>query len=570
MKSIKNMKIKTKLISGFIIVSLFITALGTIAAVNMNSINNRTGDMYSKNLIPSSDLAQVQKNLLLIRSDLLLMIYEKSTSKLEQRVSEISSLSDENTKLLNSYKTSTNNSEQQNIFNGLESTYIPKYAEGRSGIIKLVQEGKFDQASAMVPEVTASREKVEADISKLIQLNKAEAEKANNENNKTFNSQLILMAVIVGLGTILAIVIGLIISNFINKPLQQLLFAANNIAEGDLNVTLHEAGEDEIGQLTKAFRTMSENINDVMTNISIASIQVASGSKQVSDSSTNLSQASTEQASSVEELTSSLEEIAAQTRQNAENANKANDLSERVKNNALQGDTHMNGMLKAMEEINSDSSNIYKIIKVIDEIAFQTNILALNAAVEAARAGQHGKGFAVVAEEVRNLAARSANAAKETTVMIEGSIQKVQDGTKIANETANALNSIVEGISKVSNLVNEIAIASNEQASGIDQINQGILQVSTVVQNNSATSEESAAASEELSTQAELLRKQVEKFKLKKTQYSNTNLTELNSLNPEVIKMLEQMYNENQNVSKKTNTIKTNKINLSDTDFGKY
>lgn len=570
MKSIKNMKIKTKLISGFIIVSLFIAGMGAMAAVNMNAINNKASDMYSKNLIPSSDLAQVQKNLLLIRSDLLLMIYEKSTSKLEQRVSEINTLSDENTKLLNSYKASINGSDEQNMFNTLESTDLPNYRNGRSELIKLVQDGKFDQASNMVPEVTTLREKVETNISKLIELNKAEAEKANNENNKTFKSQLISMAVIVGLGTVLAIIIGLIISNLINKPLQQLLSAANNIAEGDLNVTLNEATEDEIGQLTKAFRTMGENINDVMTNISIASIQVASGSKQVSDSSTSLSQASTEQASSVEELTSSLEEIAAQTRQNAENANKANDLSGRVKNNALQGDNHMKAMLQAMDDINSDSSNIYKIIKVIDEIAFQTNILALNAAVEAARAGQHGKGFAVVAEEVRNLAARSANAAKETTVMIEGSIEKVQDGTKIANETAAALNSIVDGISKVSSLVNEIAIASNEQASGIEQINQGILQVSAVVQTNSATSEESAAASEELSSQAELLRIQVEKFKLKKTQYSNANFADLNSLNPEVIRMLEKMYNENQNVNKRANITKTNKINLNDTDFGKY
>ncbi|MEW6171644.1 MAG: methyl-accepting chemotaxis protein [Bacillota bacterium] len=301
-------------------------------------------------------------------------------------------------------------------------------------------------------------------------------------------------------------------------PINEAAECLKEMAKGNLDVAMTGNYKGDHALIKNALNATIDSVNEILSQVSTAVDQVANGSRQISDSSQALSQGASESASSLEEITSSMQQVTTQTKQNADNATHANQLAGQARVSAEKGNGQMVAMVNAMNQINECANDISRIIKAIDEIAFQTNLLALNAAVEAARAGKHGKGFAVVAEEVRNLAERSAKAAKETAELIEGSIKKTEVGTKIVEETSKSLEEIVAGATKVTDLIGEIASASKEQAFGIGQINQGLSQVDQVTQQNTASAEELAAASEELSAQAVQLKQMLGKFRLKAQQ----------------------------------------------------
>ncbi|MCL2820117.1 MAG: methyl-accepting chemotaxis protein [Oscillospiraceae bacterium] len=573
----KNLKVSLKLIIGFMIVVVLAIIVGVIGIIGMDSINRADDALYNENVVALSAMGDIRETLqaqiVQIRS---LALNAGKTEKTPGIIAKLTELEESMEEYVLLYEgTITDTSEEVTYFEA-RRLYLNEFAD----IKKQVREASLIDTEAVYnviynPHVETVRSAMVGGFYDAMEQNDLWALETVNNNTSLFITMLITSVIILAFTVAVALSLAFYISSLISKPLIPLASFMNKAGStGDISlspedtavITKYSTSKDEIGQaikgaasfvghvanisgelesvangdLTISVKLLSDNdimgqsvkqmvdsLNDMFSEIQLSTDQVSTGASQISTGAQALAQGTTEQAATVEELSSSITEIAERTKENATTADEASKLSAGIKEDAEKGIRQMDGMISAVKDINDASHSIGNIIKTIDDIAFQTNILALNAAVEAARAGQHGKGFAVVAEEVRNLASKSAQAAKDTSEIIQDTIEKSDLGSRIAGETAASLQEIGTGITESNRLVAEIAAASEEQSQSISQINTGINQVSQVIQQNSATAEQSAAASQEMSGQSDVLKQLITQFKLK-----DTNTSERFYLNP--------------------------------------
>jgi len=568
----KNIKISVRLTMLLSFCLVCIIGLSVFSILVMNKLNSKTENI-ADNWMPSSVTASnIYINLARYRtSEYKYVLTADNKGDVEKVKSQATEFYNSLQNLLSESQNYVASTEEQNILDSVKKN-IETYSEQFKVSTALCGEGKTQEAIKNLLGNSADAFNTTVDeINKLIDLNKVGADEASTASDDTYSWATTSSIIVILFILIFVIVLGVLLIKSIITPIKGLEEVVEEIAEGNLNNTVHYDGKDELGLLAKGFnktvirlreyikyieeitevlnkiadgnlcftlvydysgefakvKNALENLSDILSNtignINQSANQVSDGSAQVSDSSQTLAQGATEQASSVEELVATIGTISDTVTVNAESAESARKLAYSFGETIKESNTKMDNMIDSMAEISETSGEISKIIKLIDDIAFQTNILSLNAAVEAARAGTAGKGFAVVADEVRNLATKSAEAAKNTSALIKNSIKAVDNGTKIADDTAKILNSVVEKTEQLIETMNSIAKSSESQSDAILQVKDGVEQISNVVQANSASAEQSASISEELNAQATILKNLVGRFKLKTGYNSYTN-----------------------------------------------
>ncbi len=538
---------------------LFIICIISIGSIVLS--NSYTQKMYKVHLMAIEATGKMQKTFekerAMTRS---LILYDASSNTYQKTKETLAACDEEMHAAFDQYEGTITTADNRQMFEDAKSVYEQTYTDFKAELTALADKNDMVKTKKMLDDSGTMIDDIETKLDALYTVNEQHAQEKLSASTRNFIINILIGVLLMLFGVVFALKQIRYLNQTISEKIVEVAASADELANGNVDISLHVDTKDELGQLADAFNRMIDNIrqqtnaakaisagdltvdyvprseqdmmgaalantlqelNKIFGEIVTAISQVNSGAVQVSDAAQALSQGATEQASAIEELAATINEISSEVSANAKNANIVRTFANKASEEVVNGNAHMQEMTSAMDEISQSSMEISKIIKVIDDIAFQTNILALNAAVEAARAGEAGKGFAVVADEVRNLASKSADAAKNTTVLIESSINKVNEGSKIAQMTAKSLLEIVESVEKVAELIDQIDESSARQADSLEQITQGIDQISAVVQTNSATSEQSAAASEELSGQANMLESMISVIQLKKSQQSN-------------------------------------------------
>ncbi|BFI97049.1 MAG: methyl-accepting chemotaxis protein [Rhodanobacter sp.] len=511
---LSSLSVKARLIGMVALLSAMLV-IGAVVGLGVMSWQNQgMRDSYENGMVPVQLMSELRR-----RSQMNFIVLgeaaavvnkpdevKQKLAEFEKNESEIPPLM----KRLDAIKFTPAVEKQYEAFNATNKDYVNSLKDVTDAL-KQGDEGSHDLLEMEVRPALMLRMDT---LNKLIDV-KADAVKQAYETQLSRYDQVRIL-VLIGItgGLLIAIVVATLLVRSLTGTLRRLMAVAHAIADGHLGHDIKVDRQDELGNLLEAFRAMDERLSGIVSEVRQGSEAVSSAAQQIARGNDDLSQRTQEQASSLEETASSMEEMTSTVKQNAENASHANQLASGARAQAEQGGEVAGRAVAAMAEIDASSRKIGEIVGLIQDIAFQTNLLALNAAVEAARAGEQGRGFAVVASEVRNLAQRSAGAAKEIKTLIAESADKVRTGSELVNQSGKALADIVESVKKVTDIVAEIAAASSEQSAGIDQVNNAVMQMDEMTQQNAALVEQASAAARAMQDQAADLTTQVGFFRV--------------------------------------------------------
>ncbi|HEY0665399.1 MAG TPA: methyl-accepting chemotaxis protein [Gallionella sp.] len=516
MLRLQNLTIKLRLAIAIAAMSFLLLIIGGIGLYGMGKAKDEMLVMYRNSVNTAQQLSQIQRLLFRSRMSIADSLanpsqggIEKSTSEVERNIAEINGIWE--TYLANEFLSrldihlTDNFSKSRKLFE--DDVLIPAVAALRANNLALADQILWEKVDMLYKAV-------DADLQALMQMQTDDGRQTYIDSVSRYETTRNIDIAIILTGVALSLWLGVTMFLAITRPLEQALNLASAVAQGDLTRDIEVTTRDELGQLLQVLKEMNENLAGIVGGVRSSSEVIVASTREIAAGNHDLSFRTEEQATHLEEISSNMQELTSTVRQNAKYAEQANQLAANASSVAIRGGQVVGDVVNTMASISDSSRKIVDIIGVIEGIAFQTNILALNAAVEAARAGEQGRGFAVVAGEVRNLAQRSAAAAKEIKGLIDDSVNKVGAGSMQVDQAGTTMAEIVQAVKRVTDIMAEIAAASGEQSAGIEQVNQAIAQMDATTQQNAALVEEAAAATQSMRTQADNLTSAVGIFKL--------------------------------------------------------
>ncbi|OBV41524.1 methyl-accepting chemotaxis protein [Janthinobacterium psychrotolerans] len=510
-----KLTIKLRLIVTMTVLGVLIAVLGVMSITGLKSANAVLNDVYTNQLASTKAIGEAQNALGRARFTLDRAVMHPDAADAKDVLVRGEQFLEESNKAWKVYLALPQSAEEKLLSDDVEKKRSDYIGNGLQAVIKAVRDGNAQQADALVMTgILPMSRALEASVATLSQFQLTSTEKMYEASQSSYNTQVAMAMAGLVIGLLLIVISSVLLLRAIFRPLDQALRHFDAISDGNLANDIVIERHDEMGALLSGLKQMQERLSTTVRGVRDGSGAIATASNEIASGNLDLSSRTEQQASSLEETASSLEELTSTVKQNSDNARQANQLAVSASDVAVKGGALVAQVVATMGTISDSSKKIADIIGVIDGIAFQTNILALNAAVEAARAGEQGRGFAVVATEVRNLAHRSASAAKDIKQLIEASVQNVDEGSTLVSQTGTTMEEIVSSIRRVTDIMGEISAAGREQELGIGQINQAVAEMDTVTQQNAALVEEAAAASESMQDQAAALAEMVSRFKL--------------------------------------------------------